>query len=133
LDKLTWRSGLILRAENLWYHLSRTLKNTYHHHRQNFEPQSPTEDPAWLHPVFTFLSRNGNFLQGKVISVASNLPTWKNRHLYLFSHWQDGPVIPPDTAFPFTSLMTRKGYGWGNLTHWYPNLFVCVPPDVISL
>jgi hypothetical protein len=46
--------------------------------------------------------RNNNFLHSKVVSLASNPPTWRNRPLC-------GLVIPPGTGFPFRRLLRLSG------------------------
>jgi hypothetical protein len=90
-----------------------------HHYWQNspYGPQPSLEYPARLHPVFTsFDFTTIIFLQTKVVSLASNpKPGGPDPCVYV-PQWQGGPVIPPDTGFPFRRLVRLAGLRW-----WYSN------------
>jgi hypothetical protein len=88
-----------------------------------FEPWPSLEDSAIF--VYSLLCvvnqtirfyffgfRNSTFLQSKIVSLASNPPTWRIRCLYLNPQRQGGPGIPLGTRFPLLRLLRLAGPRW---------------------
>jgi hypothetical protein len=86
-----------------------------HHHRQNsaFWAIAFLKRFCQIWSGFHFFEFHNNiFFQSKVVSFASNPPTWRTRSLIYVFQRQAGPVIPPGTRFSFRCLLRLAGLWW---------------------
>jgi hypothetical protein len=93
-----------------------TMYSSYHHHiwqNRTFERYSSPESSARFDRVFISSDfATVFFLHSKDVSLASNPQPGGPGPVIYVPQWQGGPVIPPDTGFPFRRLLRLAVLRW---------------------